>query len=329
MKHLEIEIPPFTLRRRAVLEFNSETKKLKVVGIDIDEMPASIFQTVQIGENSIEEEPFTFDIEGDEFNSDIVLFPMGHYREQPFAINVSFNTSNDIQLVYDCIYNLEFGWNVLNVQLEERIQLIEVDYEAFYKTVELSGENEGNVNNSGKKKKEDTSQWHSIVPLETCPHVDEFVHSSDGISEGFRSNSCFKCNDKTENWYCLKCGQVFCSRYVNSHGVNHYDETGHAILMSFTDLSTWCYLCDYYINDVAIKPALYLLHMTKFKVPHPSDTSGMFVSRYYCNICTNPIKKVLYHCTVCDDYDICQQCLNNGEFSEPHTSEHEVETRNV
>jgi len=328
MKYLDIEIPKFTLRRRVLMEFISETKKLKVLGIDIDEMPATYFYAVQIGDTYLEEEPYIFDVEGDEFNSDVGLFPMGHYKEQPFNIPVTFNTNSDIQLLYQCIYDLEFGWNIEPVMIDEKIQLVEVDYEAYHKTVELLEDNTSKIRTTGKKQ-EDTSQWHSIIPLENCEHVSEFVKNTDGISEAFRNNSCKGCNDKSENWYCLTCGDVFCSRYVSGHGVDHYEKTGHAILMSFSDLSTWCYLCDYYIADVAIRPALYLLHLSKFKVPHPSDDSLENICIYYCNSCQNSIKKEVYHCLECDDYDLCKDCFTGGKYSGTHTKEHETEKRKI
>jgi len=94
--------------------------------------------------------------------------------------------------------------------------------------------------------------------------------------------------------------------------------------MSFTDLSGWCYLCDYYINDNAIRPALYLLHLSKFKVAHPSDHSLEFISQYYCNHCQSMIKKEVYHCQDCDDYDLCKVCNDNGSTSQNHKTDHKL-----
>lgn len=42
--------------------------------------------------------------------------------------------------------------------------------------------------------------------------------------------------------------QVFCSRYVKSHMVEHAGKAGHKIALSFADLSVWCYECDDYID---------------------------------------------------------------------------------
>lgn len=35
-----------------------------------------------------------------------------------------------------------------------------------------------------------------------------------------------------------------CSRYVKSHMVDHNAQSGHMLVLSFSDLSVWCYVCD-------------------------------------------------------------------------------------
>ena len=42
--------------------------------------------------------------------------------------------------------------------------------------------------------------------------------------------------------------QVFCSRYVNEHMVKHGESTGHPVVLSYADLSVWCYPCENYID---------------------------------------------------------------------------------
>jgi len=333
MKYLELEIPPFTLMRRVVVEYKVEKKSLQVVAVDIDETPATIFYAIEYGDNYLEEEPFVFDVVGDTFNSDINLYPMGHYKEQPFTINVSFNTGSDHQIVYDCVYNLEFGWNIQIVQLEQLINIIEVDYEAYYTTTDTSNETQPQ-----RKSKDtvqtittDTSKWHSVVPREDCPHVNDFIKNYEGITNGFKNNSCKTCGDKSENWYCLTCGDVLCSRYVQGHALKHFEDSGHAILVSFSDLSNWCYLCQDYISDIKIRPALFLLHKAKFGEPHPKDLDNQdqVISRFFCNQCMKPIDNVVYHCKVCDDYDLCKTCFKKEEYKEPHTLLHDVEKKTL
>ena len=75
-----------------------------------------------------------------------------------------------------------------------------------------------------------------------------------------------------ENWLCLQCGKVHCSRYVNGHCVDHWkysktsdDNEGHCIAISFADLSVWCHECQSYIrNDHLLTPLLKQLEHYKF-----------------------------------------------------------------
>ena len=58
------------------------------------------------------------------------------------------------------------------------------------------------------------------------------------------TDPCMECNNVGENWLCLSCGEVHCSRYVNEHMVHHNAQTGHPITISYADISVWCYSCD-------------------------------------------------------------------------------------
>ena len=43
--------------------------------------------------------------------------------------------------------------------------------------------------------------------------------------------------------------QVFCSRYVNEHMLLHSVSTGHFLVLSYCDLSVWCYACEDYVHN--------------------------------------------------------------------------------
>lgn len=72
------------------------------------------------------------------------------------------------------------------------------------------------------------------------------------------------CDDKTENWYCLICKAVFCSRYVHGHMVQHNESTSHTLVLSFSDLSIWCYGCEAYVKNDKFYPAQRAAHLDKF-----------------------------------------------------------------
>lgn len=127
-----------------------------------------------------------------------------------------------------------------------------------------------------------------IVPKSTCVHLQrnhQFLLKSNTIPIGVFQQTCqytggtnddkktsrlkstgdddnddAKCNS-TENWLCLHCGSVDCSRYFAGHGMQHWEETkasakgehehtkdGHCIVVSLTDLSFWCHCCQCYLS---------------------------------------------------------------------------------
>ena len=42
--------------------------------------------------------------------------------------------------------------------------------------------------------------------------------------------------------------QVHCSRYVNEHMLMHGLMSEHRVVLSYADLSVWCYACDSYVH---------------------------------------------------------------------------------
>ena len=63
---------------------------------------------------------------------------------------------------------------------------------------------------------------------------------------------------KGENWWCLGCGGIYCSRYINGHGVKHYEQNAnanetanankHCVMIGLADLSVWCHNCGSYLQ---------------------------------------------------------------------------------
>ncbi|MBA0845363.1 hypothetical protein Goarm_022158 [Gossypium armourianum] len=62
-----------------------------------------------------------------------------------------------------------------------------------------------------------------------------------------------RCQHPSENWLCLSCKVVLCSRFVNKHMLEHYQQTTHSIALSFSDLSVWCFACDSYLDAQLIQ----------------------------------------------------------------------------
>jgi len=79
------------------------------------------------------------------------------------------------------------------------------------------------------------------------------------------SDICSECEERDENWLCLSCGVVYCSRYVNQHMVQHNEISKHPIALSYADISIWCYSCDSYIESPLLHPIAQTVVQEKFK----------------------------------------------------------------
>jgi len=53
-------------------------------------------------------------------------------------------------------------------------------------------------------------------------------------------------------------GKKFCLRYVEGHMQEHNGQSHHAIAVSYSDFSFWCYECDSYITSPVLGPLLKL-----------------------------------------------------------------------
>ncbi|XP_035999577.1 histone deacetylase 6 isoform X1 [Fundulus heteroclitus] len=101
-----------------------------------------------------------------------------------------------------------------------------------------------------------------VDPLPWCPHLDAvkpLPHSGIDVFQ-----PCGDCGSDAENWICLTCYQVCCGRYVNEHMVTHGAVMEHPMVLSFADLSVWCYLCESYIHHQVLFEAKNAAHLAKF-----------------------------------------------------------------
>lgn len=108
--------------------------------------------------------------------------------------------------------------------------------------------------------------FFTVEPRTDCPHVTEadldkfasFLHASlKGYDRKSKDNvfgkmECHDCKSTKENWLCLECATVCCSRYVAGHMAAHNESTHHPVAFSFSDGSFWCYACDSYVTNVEL-----------------------------------------------------------------------------
>ena len=63
----------------------------------------------------------------------------------------------------------------------------------------------------------DWQQLYAVDPIKDCPHCIELDYEL-FVDKKF-NEKCIQCDNVGENWICLECQQIFCSRYVNGHMV--------------------------------------------------------------------------------------------------------------
>lgn len=111
----------------------------------------------------------------------------------------------------------------------------------------------------------ETGQCFAVVPLRSCPHLGDVRPVP---PQGVDTRApCLGCESTQENWTCLTCYTVHCSRYVNEHMEMHANENAHPLALSFSDLSVWCYACEAYIDNQVLSEAKNAAHLSKFGEP--------------------------------------------------------------
>lgn len=116
-----------------------------------------------------------------------------------------------------------------------------------------------------KQEAKDLGGFFAVSPKYDCPHIsDHLVEDPQFFQEVSLKNPCGDCQNIGENWVCLKCKTVKCSRYVNEHMLFHAVESGHALVLSFSDLSFWCYHCESYVSSPEFTPVLKHFQTLKF-----------------------------------------------------------------
>ncbi|XP_055999659.1 histone deacetylase 6-like isoform X2 [Ostrea edulis] len=117
------------------------------------------------------------------------------------------------------------------------------------------------------------TQMFAVTPLTWCPHLETVTPVPRGqIDTGA---PCEDCGDVSENWVCLVCYKIYCSRFVNEHMLMHGVMEQHLMCLSFSDLSIWCYGCDHYIDNIVLFEAKNAAHRHKFgsSLPRPLSLS--------------------------------------------------------
>ena len=105
-----------------------------------------------------------------------------------------------------------------------------------------------------------------VTPLRHCPHVDASARAlaQPVPAAQLAPSACATCADGSEVWACLLCAHAGCSRWAAGHAQAHAGASGHALALSLSDMSVWCYACDGYV-DVVVLPALHAVFAAYYR----------------------------------------------------------------
>ncbi|PIA33161.1 hypothetical protein AQUCO_04200135v1 [Aquilegia coerulea] len=65
----------------------------------------------------------------------------------------------------------------------------------------------------------------------SCEHLNSLASDLSHIPTPH--TPCYRCQHPAENWLCLCCKDVFCSRFVNKHMLQHYQQRNHCLALSY------------------------------------------------------------------------------------------------
>nr|XP_020832078.1 histone deacetylase 6 isoform X3 [Phascolarctos cinereus] len=110
--------------------------------------------------------------------------------------------------------------------------------------------------------------FYAVTPLSWCPHLVTVRSVPEGGLDV--TQPCWDCSTCLENWLCLSCYQVHCGRYIQAHMLQHHEASGHPLVLSYADLSAWCYTCQAYVNHEVLSEAKKAAYRSKFGEEMPA-----------------------------------------------------------
>ena len=121
------------------------------------------------------------------------------------------------------------------------------------------------------------AQGYRVTPLTSSLEV-RHVSSAPFDAAAALSARCSECGEADENWVCLTCHEVLCSRYKQGHCAKHSGQhaEGHKIACSLSDMSFWDFAQEAYLDCYLIPelhPVYKSLHCAKFGAPDTCDST--------------------------------------------------------
>ena len=156
-----------------------------------------------------------------------------------------------------------------------------------------------------------------------------------------RRSRCDLCEADTDIWLCLTCLGMFCSRENEGHhGLKHYAETGHCVVLSLVSLNFWCYAHEQYLEHdfyPALVPLFRAVHEVKHGEPalmgdiasiSPKNNSLLSCTHVDSSLSKNePNISLEEGCRECGNQEerwVCLSCfeIHCGRYANKHMIQH-------
>jgi uncharacterized UBP type Zn finger protein len=164
-----------------------------------------------------------------------------------------------------------------------------------------------------------------------------------------RRSRCDLCEAESDIWLCLTCLGMFCSRENEGHhGLKHYAESGHCVVMSLVSLNFWCYAHEQYLEHdfyPALVPLFRAVHEVKHGEPAlTADIASISPKNSTALTCTHvemsvskvdppqsfSIDKGCKECGNVEERWVCLTCYEThcGRYANKHMMQHNQQNAN-
>ena len=81
-----------------------------------------------------------------------------------------------------------------------------------------------------------------------CSHISSIdLLKCINVSKHPSTWKCQTCGQSDDIWLCLSCARVGCGRHSSAHAIDHFQSSGHPLVLSFANKAFHCYKCDEWV----------------------------------------------------------------------------------
>lgn len=112
--------------------------------------------------------------------------------------------------------------------------------------------------------------------VDFCAIYELFVVNLEELTCFLTVTMSWRCQHPNENWLCLCCKDVLCSRFVNKHMLEHYHQSNHCLALSYRFLRvSFPFIC--WSKNYIIR-LLFLFHYLTWSV------CGLYLEQWFISV---------------------------------------------